>query len=966
MTVEVYKGTGYRNGQERRAFGEFVQDMLNSYGDSDELFFIIGELKANAGSMDLLLLHSKAIIIADYKELTAAASEDGEKIHLRCKQNGPWQYILGNGSIKSVGGTSKHDSPYDQLFRIRHEFADWLADRSGKIFGDSITHDRALDRLSAWAIICPAFDGDLSDLDLPWDEIKSHHNWFKVFSEKRLAWEFNCAIDYQHHYSEVQLREIILQLGVTRCDLAEILPVPPPHRDGFIKDPPVCRGLIDRIPEKEILLSLLDDGLVRVISIRGLGGVGKTFLAAWMVAESQKKDWRVYWVDCAEKDVTDESFLAAVAGELQSRTSANYILDKEHYSLNDRLQAAVEMLSKRSTLIFFDNFQKVSHTKSVDTLLSYIVQHSEEIKIVLMTRDRPVCLENPRWYPGASRDVLVQGFPYEFVHEFMAADLGESLSPEQCRMVFDRTSGNPYAMRLLISLVQKYSWGERVNELPLFNGTNTNETEQWFASLLDTISDKGKELAFKLSVCRLDLTDGLIKQIHHNPDDVEELMIEIRNSQIVQEVGSDGRYAFHEFIRDYLYERLNVDRKRKAHEDAGKYYEHAGAISADEITKAEYYNEAVYHFEKADKLDDVLRISCIAFELFLNSGDWDRAKGIASIGLRSAQGNREAIQIGFWLTQIASWELDHDQFADAGKHLHEALKNLPKVDHKTPEAKRIEIQRLNAQIYLQKGRLAYYQADFSEAADHFDQALELAKLTGDPELEAESLVRIGRIERQKAQYERAEQHFKEASVIAETIQDPTLLIESISHMGLLARKRGDFQAAQQSFELAYQKSVEANDRRAIEINLSLLGDLARRSGDYRQAEKIFRECLGISRILGNGLGIRINLGQLAESLIYLGEYQEAEQLLGEVQQRCEKVGDGVGIAWTYRRQGLLLKVQGEIDGGNQLIQKGIAKLVEIGNEDYLEDFHKALGPIQLGLFVSSKSEIPSQPPLPGF
>jgi hypothetical protein len=75
MIVEIYLGRLFRHGHERRAFGEFVKVLKKLYGNSDQLFFVVAEVDANSAAMDLLLLAIRAMIIADFKELTAVETK---------------------------------------------------------------------------------------------------------------------------------------------------------------------------------------------------------------------------------------------------------------------------------------------------------------------------------------------------------------------------------------------------------------------------------------------------------------------------------------------------------------------------------------------------------------------------------------------------------------------------------------------------------------------------------------------------------------------------------------------------------------------------------------------------------------------------------------------------------------------------------------------------------------------------
>jgi len=763
-------------------------------------------------------------------------------------------------------------------------------------------------------------------------------------------------------------------LGATPYDLDQILPVPLPRRTGLFSNPPVVDWLVDREKERQSLLAFLESEKAKVAALRGLGGVGKTWLAGWLAEVARASGRRLYWINCADREVTDESFLAALAGELNSPQVAGFLLDKDRYTLNERLDAAVEPLTKEPSLIVFNDFHRISRHKGIDSLLTYLVLHARGLKILLTTREHPACLDHPRWRPGVAQEILVEGLPMEAVAEFIAADLKADPTREQLTLTQERTSGNPYAIRLLLSLARRYGWSEQVEKLPLFRADKTNESDQWFESLLEVLSDGARQLALKLSAFRTELNHQIIRSLCPKPEEAQEWTLELVGSSILQKTDHAESYIFHEFIRDYLYERLPVDRKIKVHEIAARYYSQLGDTSQDPLSQGEAYFEAVHHLEasqkqKADKAQewkDVELLAAQAFDCFSNAGDWDMAQSAALSGLQAAQKLGDPVNICRWLVRIATWEVDREQIQRAGKHLSQALASLPKPNPKMPELKRAGLQKLEARLYIQKGRLAYLISDFAAANDYLDRALELAQATQDCRLEADCLVRIGRIERQKGQYERAEKHFLQARELASNCQETTLFVESTSHLGLLARKKGDLDKAQEHFQQALDLGEKAGDKLSIQINLGLLADLEKRRGNYASAAAAFRKCLAIAKEIHNGKGIRINMGQLAECLMHLGEFEEAARLLDEIEQHAEDLGDVISSAWTLLRKGKLLKMTGEIEAGNTLILKGKEMMIEIGNEDYLQDFDQALGSVQLGLFTPRKPQPPAQTTLPGF
>jgi hypothetical protein len=274
MGVNIYTGKGFKNPEERGEFGSFVQELIARYGESDIQYYVIGEIDVLSAKLDLLLITQKSLIIADFKKLTAATKDIASKVHLRGKQNGPWEYVLPNGKTCTMGGSGKKDNPYQQLESFRHEFAEWLASNSQSILGKPVKKADFMNMLGAWAVIDPGFDENLKDLALPWDEIHDRRSWFKIIPLEKLAWEFNCCSTMADGLSIGAIEGIIKLLGANAINLDEILPLPPTAPDPIFSQPHIYGNLVDRHDECTKLSSLIKDEKVSVISIRGLGGVG--------------------------------------------------------------------------------------------------------------------------------------------------------------------------------------------------------------------------------------------------------------------------------------------------------------------------------------------------------------------------------------------------------------------------------------------------------------------------------------------------------------------------------------------------------------------------------------------------------------------------------------------------------------------------------------------------------------------
>ena len=951
MTVEFYLGRLFCHGHERRALGLFARDLLHKFEQSDGLYMVICEVDAGAAAMDLLLLSPRSLIIADLKQLTAARPDQAGQIHLSGKQNGQWLYRLPEDvGLKPMGGEAgRNKNPYKQLEQMRYNFADWLADHSRSILGEVWTRTQALDHLKAWVAISPGFDGDTSDLDLPWNEIYDKFDWFKVLPLKDLAWEFHCTTNLRHEFTERQLRELVTQLGATRVEhLGSILPddfpddLPPAPPSTLFTRPPLVKTFIDRQDKLAELVEAMTDPLVSFACVKGLGGMGKSHLVAAAVPAIEKQGWSVRWVACAEKDLTLESFLAAVAAEMPDSARANLIIDKEGYTLLDRLDAALDFLEDFGLVLICDDFQRVADPQGLDPLFRRILARSERLKVIFISRDHPLFLDGPHCPPGSAREIILNGLEKRYMRDYFQVD-GQLEIEED--LVYERTEGNPYAMGLFRPLVRKYGWSERIASLPLYK----NDHGQWFDSLLETLTPPARQLAEKLSTVRALIPQELINFLEHDPERGLELSIELREDFVLHPAGQPGAYRMHEFLREYLYDQLPVPRRIKLHQNAARYYQHQAEKSSDSYTKADMLFEAIQHSTQAGNLKEIAQISQPAYDFLYLHGDWSRAHQVAEKALNATRSLGDSFATASWLIHIAGWETEHGMVEQATQHLAQSATQLPQPKPKAREAELRRHAEIMAKIGLGKARLAYYSTDYAAASQHLDTAIALARSAGNQALYAECLMRTGRIERQRGLFNEAAAHFEEARLLAIQENDPRSLVESISHLALIARQQGNLDEARQLFSQAHTTSLETGYRRGMEINHSLLGDLERREGNYTLAAEIFRDSLRLARQTGSAVGIRINLGQLAESLIYLGELDEAEQLLEEAEGRCQVASDGIGLAWTWRRRGLALKQRGKLHEGNALIEKGITKLVEAGSEVYISDFERDLGADQLHL-----------------
>jgi predicted ATPase/DNA-binding CsgD family transcriptional regulator len=113
--------------------------------------------------------------------------------------------------------------------------------------------------------------------------------------------------------------------------------------------------------------------------------------------------------------------------------------------------------------------------------------------------------------------------------------------------------------------------------------------------------------------------------------------------------------------------------------------------------------------------------------------------------------------------------------------------------------------------------------------------------------------------------------------------DRQRLVLPIDALGLVALQQGDHVGARARFEEALALAREAGDEPFIADALARLGTVSLRESDYQQAAELYRQSLALNRVLGNRDGIAENLAGLAEVAVLSGQPERAAQLLGTVE-----------------------------------------------------------------------------------
>ncbi len=179
------------------------------------------------------------------------------------------------------------------------------------------------------------------------------------------------------------------------------------------------------------------------------------------------------------------------------------------------------------------------------------------------------------------------------------------------------------------------------------------------------------------------------------------------------------------------------------------------------------------------------------------------------------------------------------------------------------------------------GTLGVQQSDHGWANTCFEEGLVLARELGDRREEARDLIGLGTVAQTEGHAERATRLLEEALAIARGADDKNGMAVILNNLGNIAERHGDLDRAMDRMDEAATIFRELGDRDRMALCLNNLGVLACQRGDYPRALSLLEEAQAIWHDLKSHR--RVALAHL-----HLGEVARAQ-------------GDYPGAATHYRQ-----------------------------------------------------------------
>ena len=647
---------------------------------------------------------------------------------------------------------------------------------------------------------------------------------------------------------------------------------------------------VGREREVETVGKLLDRSDVRLLTLTGAGGTGKTRLALQTAADRiEEYEDGAYFIDLAS--LTDPSLVpSAVAHELG-------VAEVPGQPIEDTLKV---YLADKEMLLLLDNFEQILPAAA---LAPRLLASSTGLKVMATSR-AALRVRGEQEYPVPSLSVpditrlpsLVGLSEYDSVRLFV--ERARSVKPDfevssqngpAIAEICYRLDGLPLAIELAAARVRMFPpqslLSRLASRLKLLTGgaRDLPARQQTLRGAIDwsydLLSEEDQVLFARLSVFVGGRSFEAIEAVC-NPEGKLDVLSSIESliekSLLRQEEGAGGEPRFvmletiHEYAREWLQECGEEYQRRHA--------EFFLALAEE----AEPELRGPRQREWLDQLEEEHGNLRAALSWSLEGGD-------AELGLRLAG----ALYL-FWNTR---------------GHLSEGRRWLEDAVAAGPDAP----TKVTSKALLGIGFLAMAQGDYARARVALVGALRLAREAGDTTLTMRALGIMSNLNLFEGMYDAAREAAEELLSMARAVGDAVRTAIALNILGEVARLQGEYDRAGELYQASLELARQVGNPDGIVVGLINLGIVALRQEKPDKAKASLGEGLRLARSLQDQPNTIIALAELAAVAAVDGDPFRAVRLWAATAARAEAIGLVVGEPDRIEYELFLLPLRSELD-----------------------------------------------------
>lgn len=700
--------------------------------------------------------------------------------------------------------------------------------------------------------------------------------------------------------------------------------------------PPQTTPFVGRETELSRIAAYLEDPACRLLTLVGLGGVGKTRLALQSAAKSLAL-------------FQDGVFFVPLAAVASSAEIIFAIANAIDFSMSGPAQPKAQLhnfLRGKEMLLLLDNFEQLLSVplEAIDTgaatlggatdgvdLVTDILQAAPRLKLFIISRDRLNLreewvlevngLEFPEkaWAPVLNSaqtyasgdwkaDTGAKRQTYDaitfFVQQAQRLQTGFTLTEEiwadvvrLCQLV----NGMPLGLELAATWLPMFSCREIVAEIEQdldFLSTSTRNIPDRhrsmravFESSWNLLSEPERVVLKRLSVFQ----SGFQREAAVRVAGASlSLLLGLLNKSLLRRDDA-GRYGMHEIVWQFASEKLAQNPLEKAQVEAqhGAYY-------------ADFFQQRDSLLYSAHQ-SDILRDMRVEFDNIHKAWRWVIA-------------HQQVQTVGQFVRGLWFFHSMQGRYHEGRERFQRAIDWLEKDGLASDEQTLVY-----AQILARQADMYYSLTRLTQAEELSRRSLSLLKPFDAPREVAFLLQTSGLIAWNRGEYLRARQYFEDSVEPARAGDDLWAAATSTSMLGVIAYALGEYTQAEQLLRQSLPTLRSIDKMWGLGITVIFLSRTVLALGRLLEAQQLAEEGLAVSRVAGDHWSTASYLSQAGAILNMLGDAErlEAKRLLAESVMLFRKLGEIWGLAYTLNRLGQTCCALGEYAEAGRYLQESL-------------------------------------------
>ncbi|KOU58526.1 hypothetical protein ADK57_36495 [Streptomyces sp. MMG1533] len=196
---------------------------------------------------------------------------------------------------------------------------------------------------------------------------------------------------------------------------------------------------------------------------------------------------------------------------------------------------------------------------------------------------------------------------------------------------------------------------------------------------------------------------------------------------------------------------------------------------------------------------------------------------------------------------------------------------------------------------------------------------------------AAHIQRLGTIAEQRGDYDEAERHYLDSLPIREEIDDRVGIASTYHYLGIVAQERGHYAEAERHHRKSLAIEEELDNQAGIAVSYHQLGRIAEDRGSFDEAERHYRNSLAIKEEIDDRAEIAVSYHHLGIVAQARGNSDEAERHYRNSLAIEKELGNQTGISGSYHQLGTIAQQRGDLEEAELHYRKSLAIAEELGN-----------------------------------